>query len=61
MEETLLVTENVTTESINLFKEVLLATITTINFLKNELAERKFLISTLLLRDANDGNIINYE
>ena len=47
---------DVATESINLFKEVLLSTITKLNesidFLKNELEERNLLIRTLLLREA---------
>ena len=65
MEDTLLVIENVTTRSINLFKEVLLAINTklddTTDFLKYELEEKNLFIRTLLLRDANDELMYVFE
>ena len=52
-EDTPLVTGSITTDSINVFKDVILSTIAklkdTIDFLKKELEEKKLLIRTLVL------------
>ena len=58
-----LVKDDITTESIILFKDALLSTISKLNemvdFLKNELEEKNLFIRTLLLRDANDTDMIS--
>ena len=58
-----LVKDGITTESIILFKDALLSTVSKLNemvdFLKNELEEKNLFIRTLLLRDANDTDMIS--
>ena len=58
-----LVKDGITTESIILLKDALLSTVSKLNemvdFLKNELEEKNLFIRTLLLRDANDTDMIS--
>ena len=61
-----LVKDDITTESIILFKDALLSTVSKLNeicemvdSLKNELEEKNLFIRTLLMRDANDTDMIN--
>ena len=58
-----LVKDDITTESIILFKDALLSTVSKWNemveFLKNELEEKNLFIRTLLLRYANDTDMIS--
>ena len=59
----IIIEDELMSNSVKIFKTALMSTIDklydTIDFLRNELEERKLHIRTLLLRDANDGRSID--